>query len=225
MVGTVDGAQGAESDLVILSFVRANRNVCTGPSNPGGRSAPARTLVASLLQPVSTFRSLPRPSARLSRPSLLCAVGRRPSASSRTGGVSMSPSRAPSTPSSWSAAHAPSGRARRARRRATLCVPPPPPPHSGGTPGSAARGEAARGEAARGEAARGEAARRPWWRRPWWRRPWWRRRRSCARTCSRRRGDTGEIRGTCSRRRSGGEPRQRVRRRGARRSTWVAGAS
>ena len=34
MVGTVDGAQGAESDLVILSFVRANCNVCTGPPNP-----------------------------------------------------------------------------------------------------------------------------------------------------------------------------------------------
>ena len=32
MVGTVDGAQGAESDLVILSFVRANCNVCTGPT-------------------------------------------------------------------------------------------------------------------------------------------------------------------------------------------------
>ena len=45
MVGTVDGAQGAESDVVVLSFVRSNNNVTFGPKAfEPGRSAPLHLL-------------------------------------------------------------------------------------------------------------------------------------------------------------------------------------
>ena len=50
MVGTVDGAQGAESDVVILSFVRSNNNVPLHQALEPGEAERTRTRVAASLK-------------------------------------------------------------------------------------------------------------------------------------------------------------------------------
>ena len=74
MVGTVDGAQGAESDVVILSFVRSNNNVRLHRALEPAETERTRTRVAAFLTLPEASWKLPdaRPPVLLSGLHRLC---------------------------------------------------------------------------------------------------------------------------------------------------------